>query len=184
MHVEEFVFLDEQARRGLWTFIDNHDSMIGKVHIIAPNDDELAYLMPNPRFKQELIPYFMARIIDAPSFIRQYQFQARAKKTKLVLHLEDQQADWNNSSFLITVDEHGEAQIEPYESPSHTTLQLKQTVTPAGISCDIKALTAILFGYQKPSLLHKAGILKGTTEEIMAFSQLLPEMSTSLFDFF
>ncbi|MBC8079708.1 MAG: GNAT family N-acetyltransferase [Gorillibacterium sp.] len=184
MHVDEFVCLDEQTRRALWTFIDNHDSMIGKVHITAPADDELAYLMPNPRFKQELIPYFMARIVDAPAFIKQYSFEAIGKMTKIVLHLEDQQAEWNRGSFLLTVDENGVAQIEPYEGLSLPLLQAKETDPSVGISCDIKALTAILFGYQKPRLLHKAGVLKGTTEEIRAFSQLLPEMATCLFDYF
>ncbi|WP_261808100.1 enhanced intracellular survival protein Eis [Paenibacillus sp. N3.4] len=75
--IHEMVFLDEEARRGLWKFIADHDSMITKVEVNAPVDDQLPFLVHDPRFKQEKITYFSARIVDVEAFLTQYVYEAR-----------------------------------------------------------------------------------------------------------
>lgn len=183
MQVDEMVFLDETARRGLWSLIANHDSMIGKVRLIAPAGDPLPYLLPNPRFKQELFPYFMARIIDAPAFIQQYTFRATGKAATLLLHLKDDQAEWNNGCFRITVDGQGAAQAEVVPHTVDGGGGEKEAVQ-AGLSCDIRALTAVLLGYQQPALLHQTGKLQGSAEEVRLLAQLLPQRETFFLDHF
>ena len=74
MDIRELVFLDEPARRGLWRFIANHDSMIRKVMLKAPIDDALPFLLADARISRKLCPYFMARIVDLIGFIQQYPF--------------------------------------------------------------------------------------------------------------
>jgi predicted acetyltransferase len=68
LDVQEFVYVTENARRALWNFICQHDSMIDKVKIVAPSHDQLPYLLNNPRIHQEHYPYFMARIVDVKGF--------------------------------------------------------------------------------------------------------------------
>ncbi|HZG57444.1 GNAT family N-acetyltransferase, partial [Paenibacillus sp.] len=66
LSVEELVALDETARAALFGYLRNHDSMAETLKIdSAPADDPLAFLLPDPRVKQELVPYFMARLVDA-----------------------------------------------------------------------------------------------------------------------
>lgn len=73
--VQEFIYLNNEARRGLWNFISQHDSMVEKAKIILPESDQLPFLLHNPKTQQELVPYFMSRIVDVAGFLKEYQLQ-------------------------------------------------------------------------------------------------------------
>lgn len=74
LHVREMVFVTEAARRKLWNFICNHESMVDKVTIVASREDQLAFLLDEPSMKQEVVPYSMARIVDVKGFLERIPF--------------------------------------------------------------------------------------------------------------
>ncbi|WP_199614843.1 GNAT family N-acetyltransferase [Paenibacillus alkalitolerans] len=172
----EMVFLDEDARRGLWNFVRNHDSMVTKVLLQAPEDDELAFLLPDPRVKQEIVPYFMARIVDAAAFVSRYPFAAAgAAAPPLLLRVRDEHAPWNDGAFTLAVDGEGRGVLTPAGASE---------ARDGALSCSIGALTAMMMGYRRPGFLHAAGMLDGPRDGVEALERLLPVRATYLPDFF
>lgn len=188
--VHEMIALTEEANRGLWRLISNHDSMIDKVVCQAPFGDPLPFVLADPRIKQEVVPYFMARIVDAAAFLREYPFNAVVEGAgagkPLYLQLRDGHAEWNNGIF----------RIQPAQGEGNDVIKLSGERVFANeggsdkeeerhvISCDIQTLSALLMGYKRASLLHRIGRLQGDTDEISRLEQFIPERTTYLTDFF
>lgn len=164
MTVSEFVPLNEEARHGLWNFICQHDSMIRELEMVTHEHEPLFHALPDPRFTAEIRPYFMARIVDAEAFLKEYEF----KGTNLLLNVTDEHAPWNTGSYSIGQD--GTAKTEP--------------VQEKGISLSINSLAAILFGYQTASSLAEIGEITGDEEEIKQFEESLPGYKPFFYDFF
>lgn len=177
--VHELITLTEDANRGLWRLISNHDSMIEKVVCQAPLGDPLPFVLADPRIKQEVVPYFMARIVDAAAFLREYSFNTDVEGASLgkplYLKVKDEHAEWNNGIFQIQPVQGGEDNIITVD---------KERVFDGGISCDIQTLSALLMGYKRASLLHRIGRLHGDADEIARLERLIPERTTYLTDFF
>jgi predicted acetyltransferase len=180
MDIHELVFLDEQARKGLWKFIADHDSMMDKVVLKAPSNDALPFLLANPRIKQETVAYFMARIVDVEAFLEQFPFAASSEKRKFELQLSDEHAPWNDGFFSLKVNASGKAKVKRAE----TAETRKDKGISSSLSCDIGTLTTLLLGYQRPSFLHSIGRLHAETAVIAELEALLPEKTTYLLDFF
>jgi predicted acetyltransferase len=176
--VHELVFLDEEARRGLWKFIADHDSMIQKVILQAPSDDKLPFLLSNPRIKQEIVPYFMARIVDVEDFMGEYPFTNAGDGKPLFIKVSDQHAEWNNGLFEIHINDAGEAKVL-----KHSDLKDSDQGT-AQLTCDIQTLSACLMGYQQATFLHQIGRIQGDAADVLRLEKLIPERSTYLADFF
>ncbi|QGQ99979.1 GNAT family N-acetyltransferase [Paenibacillus psychroresistens] len=180
MNVDELVFLDESARRGLWKFIADHDSMMEKVIVKAPIDDQLAFLLTNPRIKQEIVPYFMARIVDLVAFIEKLPMTTGLEKQKLELQITDSFAPWNNGTFAVKWNTSGKAKVKQVEA----SLTKETKGSPSILACDIGTLSAMLLGYQRPTLLKTIGRLQATNEAVEILEQLIPRNTTYLMDFF
>lgn len=192
--IHEFVYNTEEARQGLWNFINDHDSMADKVTLIVPTNDVLPFLLPNPRITQELVPYFMARIVDVENFLRQFPFvrlplaqkASNLANTLLNIRVTDPHAPWNEGTFQVrfpvaasgdvTV---GRVSVDSFDSFDSTGDSLLDVV-----SMDIQTLTAVLFGYQRPSLLQQLGRISGSREAVQALEQSLPTQTPFLYDFF
>jgi predicted acetyltransferase len=177
MNVHELVYLNESARQGLWAFIANHDSMIDKVTLTAPANDHLPFYLANPRVKQELIPYFMARIVDVEGFLRQYPFKASDREETVIMHVQDEHAAWNQGSFLLEISMDGSAAVERLTS-SQVADSSRQ------ISCDIQALTTMMFGYVRAPWLQAAGRLHGDPETAERLDRRIDGRIPYLADFF
>lgn len=175
MNINEMVYLDETARQGLWTFLANHDSMLEKVILTAPANDELPYLLPEPRIGQEIVPFFMARIVDAASFVEQYAFQGTGTPVKLKLRIIDPHAPWNEGVWTWSIGADGQGSLAQAE------LEAGETVD-AG--CDIQTLTAMLMGYRRPQALHRYGRLTGSAEAAGLLEKVIPDRQTYLMDSF
>lgn len=180
MAIEELVFLDEPARRGIWKFIADHDSMMNKVVLKAPADDQLAYILKNPRIKQEVVAYFMARIVDLVPFLEKLPMAAGLEKQKLELHITDEFAPWNNGVFLVKWSPSGKAKVKSIEA----TETQKSKSAAATIVCSINTLSTMFLGYQRPALLHSIGQLQASDAAIALLEQLIPHRTTYLMDFF
>ncbi|WP_066071618.1 GNAT family N-acetyltransferase [Neobacillus soli] len=174
MKVEELVALDHEGRIGLWNFICQHDSMVETVTINLSIHDPLPYLMPQPKVKTELYPYFMARVVNAEECLRRFPFIQGSES--LFLHLEDVHAPWNNGSYLL-----GKGEIKVYKEKTGA-----QCVHPPkkGIQLNINSLSTILFGYKRPMELYDMGYMKGSKTEIELFEKMVPAFKSSFFDFF
>ncbi|MCP1423284.1 putative acetyltransferase [Paenibacillus xylanexedens] len=173
--IKEIIYLNEEARQGLWTFIANHDSMIQEVTLQAPASDTLAFQLDNPRIQQEIVPYFMARIVSVEQFISQYPFASQDSPVQIVLQVEDAHAPWNEGAWQLNVAMNGTASIWKTSEPI-TDDQI--------IKVDIQSLTAVLMGYRRPTEMARIGRIHGPNTAIKALEQAIPERETYLLDFF
>lgn len=177
--IHELVYLHQEAWKGLWRFISDHDSMIEKVTISVPTNDRLAYLLDNPRIKQEIIPYFMARIVDVQPFLRQFPFELAGLKNSKIsirLNITDVHANWNDGGFVLEVSQNGNVHVEKVHEEHEGTMP---TVT-----CGIGTLAAMFMGYQRPAFLQEAERLQGNEEAVRLLESIIPQGQTYLPDFF
>ncbi|AJY75238.1 hypothetical protein VN24_12455 [Paenibacillus beijingensis] len=189
--IHELVYLDEEARRALWTFFANHDSMIDETVVTAPADDDLPFLLPNPRIGQEMVPYFMARIVDVEQLVNMYRF-AEGVRGHFTLRLTDSYAPWNEGVWRFTADGSGGAALElergadpvSPETESETAATLEHYDHDNELTCGIETLSAILFGFKRPLELVRAGRLNGSLDSAELLEKLIPRRSTYLLDFF
>lgn len=176
--IGEMVYLNEEARQGLWTFIANHDSMIDEVTLQAPASDLLAFQLDNPRIQQEVVPYFMARIVSVEQFISQYPFASQDSPVQILLEVQDAHAPWNEGVWELNVALNGTASIwKKAETERHA-----QNDQP--IRLTIQTLTAILMGYRRPVEMARIGRLEGPANAIEALEKAVPKRETYLLDFF
>ncbi|MBP1992955.1 GNAT family N-acetyltransferase [Paenibacillus eucommiae] len=206
--VHELVFLDEDARCGLWKFISDHDSMMTTTIVKAPAQDKLSFLLADPRMKQERKPYFMARIVDVEAFISQYSFVAasvitgnpethdipgtpetlmtsmtsmspRALRVSRPFYLQVSDAYAEWNQGLFEIIVDVSGEAKVTRQPE---LQLKEGAEL--LSCDIQTLSCLLMGYQKASFLHTIGRIQGNQAEVMRLEALIPDCTTYLTDYF
>ncbi|KIL37859.1 hypothetical protein SD70_30290 [Gordoniibacillus kamchatkensis] len=177
--VHELVWLDEEARSALWKFIADHDSMMERVELQAPKDDRLPFLLPNPRFKQETVPYFMARIVDVAAFAAQYPFLPGAADV-FTLRVRDEHADWNDGAFQLRIGADGQAGIRRLGGDE------AEALTGAGyeLQLSIQTLSALLVGSAEAQWLHAIGRIAGSAEAVQALAARMPRQTAYLADFF
>lgn len=173
--IDEFVHLNENALRGLWTFLANHDSMVSKASLkLVPSDDMLPFLLPDPRIPQENYPYFMARIVNAEAFVKEFSFVPPGGDQEITLYIEDEHAPWNDGLWRWTVDEQGKAAFTAMEGEKDQ----------ADLVCGIGTFTVLLLGYKRPEEMAYCGRLNGKPEAVKLMEAILPQEKTALFDFF
>ncbi|CAM4507215.1 GNAT family N-acetyltransferase [Paenibacillus typhae] len=173
--IDEFVYLNEKARRALWTFLANHDSMVtGALLKMVPSDDMLPFLLPDPRIAQENYPYFMARIVNAQAFIESFIFNKQPDVRKYTLYIKDEHAPWNDGSWELTVNPDGTASLVRTGAADAQT----------DLCCSIGTLTVLLMGYKRPHELARFGSLTGDPEALKWLEEIVPHAETALFDFF
>jgi predicted acetyltransferase len=184
MTIHDWASLTETSRRALWTFVANHDSMIERVTMIAPIDDPLPFLLADPRIKQEVIPYFMSRIVDAEAFVAEYPW-IDGQKEEVALTLTDDHAPWNNGKYRLIWSKDGSGQLVRSGDAASARLNPdSSTKSGQGIKCDIQALTAMLIGNRKPSLLLEVGRIQGAAGAVATLESRFPVRTTHLMDFF
>ncbi|OWA33912.1 hypothetical protein B9G55_16320 [Saccharibacillus sp. O16] len=175
---EEMIWVNETARLGLWDFIVNHDSKLKEVQLKMPSDDPLSLLLPDPKVKQELEPYFMARIVDAAEFMKVYPFTALGVSTSFNLRIEDRDAPWNEGIWNWTIAPDGKAKLEPAQDADPDNAEAPT------ISVSIGILTAMLLGYHHPSTLWRCGLLKTSESAAQQLDTLIPARTPYLPDYF
>ncbi|WP_270180528.1 GNAT family N-acetyltransferase [Alkalihalobacillus sp. CinArs1] len=175
LEVEEFVALDGDARRGLWNYLCQHDSMVDGGTLLLDESDQLPYLLENPKLKTEVEPYFMARIVDAEGFLNEYPLTTGGET--LFLHVYDEHAEWNNGTYLLEEDKvkvfRGDNQNSSCAHPPKR-----------GLRCNINTLTAVMMGYQKPAFLYEAGLIEGPEQDVRKLERIVSNQKTNFMDFF
>ncbi|WP_238655625.1 GNAT family N-acetyltransferase [Paenibacillus piscarius] len=173
--IDEFIYRNEQARQGLWTFLANHDSMINGAKLkMVPADDILPFLLPDPRITQENHPYFMARIVNMKALVESMIFSAPQGVQERQIYIEDKYAPWNEGLWRWRVSAEGTASL----------IQVQGERAEADLVCSIGTLTALLMGYKRPVETARYEQLTGSAEAVEWFEALIPQANTALFDFF
>lgn len=180
--VYDWACVGEESRAGLWSFIANHDSMADRIELVAPTDDSLSFLMPNPRFKQEIVPYFMSRIVDLEALASLYPFRPGDREDQLVLEVRDEYAPWNDGRFRLVFGEDGAGRVAEANRKGGSATALSGG--EPDVSCDIQTLTAMLLGNRRPEWLREVGLLAGSAEAVSLLERRIPVRPSFLADFF
>lgn len=167
LHIKEMVYMDQEARIGLWNFIGAHFSMVSKVVGNIFMNEPLAFWLEDGDIKETISPYFMARIVDAQQFIEQYPFKATGTERKLTFKLEDPMLEWNQGIFTLYVSRDGQGKcIQSEDIPA--------------FSLDIQTLTTMLLSYKRPSYLASISRLKGNDAAVEVLENII-ELQTPYF---
>lgn len=168
-HVKEMIYLEREARVGIWNFISAHFSMIEKVKGNIYKDEPLAFLLDDGDIKETIEPYFMARIVDVKEFLKKYPFEDFGQDFHF--KVSDPLAPWNNGIFGIHWNELNELQI---------------TNEPIGeeVSCDIQTLSTMLMSYKRPSYLKNIERLNASHRSIRELESIIPMETPYYSDYF
>jgi predicted acetyltransferase len=170
-HIKDMIFINEDARSGLWNFISAHFSMINKVIGNIFTDEPLAFLLEDADIKETISPYFMARIVDVEQFIEQYPFKMDTVDRSWTFQLDDPMLTWNQGVFTLTISAKGKGQI------ARSTEKCKDKI-------DIQTLTTMLMGYKRPDYLHKIGRFVCTPETVDMLEDAIEQQTPYFSDYY
>lgn len=169
LDLHEAVWLNESARRAVWHLLAQHDSMADRVVWESPTDDTTALLLDNPASaRQEILPTFMARIVDVEPFLRDLPW---ARPGTLTLEIHDEHAPWNTCRYRVEAGDGGMASVE-------------RTQAEPDLLTDIATLSALLLGSMPANLLLGTGRLRGRAETAERLERMIPRRTVHLYDFF
>ena len=170
-HIKDMIFINEEARTGLWNFISAHFSMINKVIGDTYTDEPLAFLFEDADIKESISPYFMARIVDLEEFIKQYPFKADTIRREWIFKMDDPILSWNQGNFKLVIDKNGKGQI---------TLTSQKTED----KIDIQTMTTMLLGYKRPDYLYKIGRISCSNDTVDMLEDAIEQQAPYFSDYF
>ncbi|MGP7816137.1 GNAT family N-acetyltransferase [Niallia sp. 01092] len=170
-HIKEMVFVNEEARIGLWNFISAHFSMVSQVVGNTFTDEPLAFLLEDADIKETISPYYMARIVDLEQFISQYPFKPQRMDRKLTFTLDDPLLAWNQGTFTLYISKDGQGKLVRDGSQSELKL-------------DIQTITTMLLSYKSPDYLYKIGRLSCSLETVELLEDIIEQQTPYFSDYF
>jgi predicted acetyltransferase len=171
LHIKEMVYINEEARIGLWNFISAHFSMVSKVVGSIYTDEPLAFWLEDGEIKETIAPYFMARIVDVKQFVAQFPFRSIGTDTHLTFRLDDPMLEWNQGVFTLHVSATGHGEL------------IDSNDQPAA-SFDIQTMTTMLLGYKRPSYLATIGRLNCDEQTVDLFESLIERQTPYFSDYY
>ena len=140
----EVVYLNLEARHGLWNYISAHFSMITEVRGANYSGEPLAFLFDDSEIEETISPYVMARIVDVREFLLAYNWQNMPEDLRIFFQVTDPLAEWNNGTFLLYWQDEKTCceKVDPDEAVN-------------AIRLDVGTLTAMLMGYKRPTYLYR-----------------------------
>lgn len=169
LHIRDLAYVNMHGKKLLLAFIANHDSMAEMVKMTVPTNDLLRFTLANPRMKNTIEPYFMARIVNVEKFLRQYPFAA--SDFHIGIKVSDTFYRVNNGVYQLT------------QTDSHIDV-VKDEKGTIHLDCSIQQLTAMVLGYQCPLTLLANEYIVGDREKIEQFKEALHTKQTFLPDYF
>ena len=158
-HIKEMVYLDREARRGLWNFIAAHYSMVDAVKGNTFKNEPLAFYLDDSQVTETVEPYFMARIVDVKAFLERFPFTGLAGT--ISFRVTDPMADWNNGIFSVTPSARG-----------GNVVTSKDVGSP--VSLDIGSLTSMLMNYRRASYFAELGHVRTDDETVKLLERIIP----------
>ncbi|MGL4800260.1 MAG: GNAT family N-acetyltransferase [Cellulosilyticaceae bacterium] len=169
--IKDMIFVNEEARTGLWNFISAHFSMITKVVGNTYTDEPLAFLLEDADIKETISPYFMARIVDLEQFIAQYPFKPDTIKRDWTFTMDDPVLVCNQGTFKLSISNEGKGEVV-------------RTTAKTNDKIDIKTMTTMLLGYKRPDYLHKIGRLSCSAETLDMLEDAIEQQTPYFSDYF
>ncbi|SDY08209.1 Predicted acetyltransferase [Evansella caseinilytica] len=186
MTVAELIWLDNESRDGLLTFIANHDSMITKAEITTTLNDGLPFILPDPKVERQLTSYFMARIVDVKAFLEKVPFRISEGDSTVVLHVSDKFCQWNDGTYFLHsgagAAREGKVEFYPTAARAAGTCQHQPK---RGLHLSVQTLTAILFNSQSVDVMMREGYITGDEAAAQQLKMAIPAgQQPFIYDFF
>ena len=159
MHIKEVIYLNREAKKGLWEYIHAHDSMIDAVHGYTYFSEPIAFEMDDGDIKETIRPYAMGRIIDIESFLQDYPCDPDGGTLYIELEIEDHLLLWNNRSFRLCFSD-GKCMLT--DEPAEYKLKM-----------EIGTLTTLLLGYKTAERLYALERIEGKQEAVDRLDDVL-----------
>ncbi|GHV50579.1 acetyltransferase [Deltaproteobacteria bacterium] len=168
-HIKEMVYLDQEARRGLWNFITAHFSMIDEVKGETFKNEPLAFYLEDSQIIETIEPYFMARIVDVRTFLENFPFVDFYETFHF--KLSDPIAEWNRGIFSITGKKDGKNIVgnEP---------------VGRAVSLDVQTLTSMLMNYRRPSYFADMEHLEADQDAVTLLENIISSRQPYFSDYF
>ena len=170
-HIKDMIFVNEEARSGLWNFISAHFSMITKVIGNTYTDEPLAFLLEDADIKETISPYFMARIVDLEQFIAEFPFKPDTIDREWSFIMDDPILSFNQGTFTLNITKDGKGKV--VRSTNKTTDRI-----------NIQTMTTMLLGYKRPDYLHKIGRLTCSPETLDMLEDAIEQQTSYFSDYF
>ncbi len=169
-HIKEMFYLNQEARNGLWNFVSAHFSMVYWVKGDIYKNEPLAFLLEDSQIKEEIEPYYMARIVDVEEFLKSFPFKSFSRPFHFQIH--DPIAEWNNGVFSLSYDEDTQSTRISREPIGHA------------VTIDIQTLTCLLMNYRRASYLSRIERLMTDKETLRTLERIIPDMEAYFSDYF
>ena len=135
---------------------------------ISTKMDPLAFLLEDSQIKEQIEPYFMARIVDVKEFIQRFPFSGTAEDFHFIV--EDSVAPWNNGVFGLTW---RDGHLSIVNEPIGKMVRL-----------DIQTLTCLMMNYRRASYLARIERITTDEEMVKTLERIIPNMEAYFSDYF
>ncbi|MHC5267687.1 GNAT family N-acetyltransferase [Enterococcus sp. LJL98] len=169
-HVKEMFYLNQEARNGLWNFIGAHFSMVYQIEGDIYKNEPLAFLLEDSKIKERISPYYMARIVDAEAFLKEFPFKSFKKPFHFVL--SDPLADWNRGIFGLQ-----------WDTDTKQVIVSREAIGEA-VHLDIQTLTCLLMNYRRAAYLSLVERIQTTKETLRILEEIIPDNAAYFSDYF
>ena len=170
--IKELVYINQEARHGLWNYVSAHFSMIDKVVGTNYTNEPMAFLLEDSEIQEEIEPNVMARIVDFEAFIRKYPFDIISIHDDLHFVIHDPVMECNCGDFSLRWDKQGNTIIE------------RGGTRGERVECDIQTLTAMFYGYKRPTYLKRVERLDASDDAVRILEDIIPIEQPYFSDYF
>ena len=170
--IKELVYINQEARHGLWNYVSAHFSMIDKVVGTNYTNEPMAFLLEDSEIQEEIEPNVMARIVDFESFIKKYPFDIISIHDDLHFIIHDPVMECNCGDFSLRWDKQGNTIIE------------RGGTRGERVECDIQTLTAMFYGYKRPTYLKRVERLDASDDAVRILEDIIPIEQPYFSDYF
>lgn len=146
MHIKEMIYLNQEAKDGIWNYISAHFSMVTSVSGYNYTGDPIAFQFDDSEIIETIEPHIMARIVDVTAFMEHYPYQVIDEMVQFYFRVSDPLAPYNNGIFHLYFKE-GKATCEHVATYRESHL----------VTLDIQTLTTMMLGYKRPTYLYDNG---------------------------
>lgn len=168
-HIKEMIYLDQEARKGLWNFISAHYSMVEKVEGNTFRNEPIAFVLEDSQIQETIEPYFMARIVDVAAFLQHYPYEKSREPFHFVV--TDKISDWNNGIFGLTW-------------LSDNQVKISRQAVGSAVHLDINTLSSMLMNYRRPSYFYKIERLVTDQRTLDILEDIIPDKQPYFSDYF
>ena len=159
--IKEMVYLNDEARRGMWDYVTAHYSMVTEVSGCNYTNHSLAFTLEDSDIRETVQPYVMARIVDFAAFIMSYNFAEASSGDAITFRIHDKVLDWNEQEFTVRFHADG----------THT---LSAEPSPYTAEMSIGTAICMLMGYKRPAYLKSIDRLTADAKTTALLERLIP----------